>query len=198
MKTEERMRMAGIISGTCAVVFAIPHFWFWCGISFAYPGDFQEMPQNSAPLVVGGLAVLAAVCAIVFTRSPWVRRLPGWASTLPALAVSVGLTAWGLAFFGLQVLLALNDATSSEQYFASETNPGAIWGLYWYSLFTVWGLSTGAAAFYFHEMKKCRTRVQHEGARGSRDLTGRRRGVAAHNPPHDEGLGPLAGAENRG
>lgn len=196
MRTEERMRMAGIISGTCAVVFAIPHFWFWCGVSFAYPGDFQEMPQNSAPLVVGGLAFLAAICAIVFTHSPWVRRLPGWASTLPALAVSAGLTLWGLAFFGLQILLSFNDATSSEQYFASETNPGAIWGLYWYSLFIVWGLSLGTAAFYFHELRKCRTRAEHEGICEARDLTGQEQRVAGRDPPHDEGIERLAGAEN--
>jgi len=159
MKIEERMRMAGIVSGICAVVFAIPHFWFWCGVSLAYPGDFQEMPKNSALLIVGGLAVLAAVCAVVFTHSSWVRRLPGWATTLPALAVSTGLTVWGLAFFGLQVQLAFNDATSSEQYFASEANPNAVWGLYWYSLFIVWGLSLGTAAFYFHRLKKYQGRA---------------------------------------
>jgi hypothetical protein len=154
MKMEERMKMAGIISGICAVTFAIPHFWFWFGVSLAYPGDFQEMPEGSVLLVVGGLAVLAAVSAVVFTHSSWVRSLPGWTTTLPALAVSVGLTVWGLAFFGLQIQLSLNGAASSEQYFASETNPNAIWGLYWYSLFTVWGLSLCTAALYFHGLKK--------------------------------------------
>lgn len=163
MKTEERMSMAGMICGICAVVFAVPHFWFWCGVSLAYPGDFQEMSSNSALLIVGGLAVLAAVCAIVFTHSPWIRRLPGWATTLPALAVSAGLTVWGLAYFGLQILLAFDGAASSEQYFASETNPNAIWGLYWYSLFTVWGVSLGMAAFYFHRIKKHQDGVAPDG-----------------------------------
>jgi len=157
------MRLAGMISGICAVVFAVPHFWFWCGVSLAYPGDFQEMSNNSALLIVGGLAVLAAVCAIVFTHSPWIRRLPGWVTTLPALAVSGGLTVWGLAYFGLQILLAFDGAASSEQYFASETNPNAIWGLYWYSLFIVWGVSLGMAAFYFHRIKKPQDGVAPEG-----------------------------------
>lgn len=154
MKIEERMRMAGLVSGVCAVVFAIPHFWFWFGVSLTYPGDFQGTAKNSALLIVGGLAVLAAICAIVFTHSRWVRRLPEWASTLPALAISAGLTTWGVAYFCLQVQLAFNEAASSEQYFASETNPNAIWGLYWYSLFIAWGLSLGTAAFYFHRLKK--------------------------------------------
>lgn len=154
MKIEKRMRMAGLVSGVCAVVFAIPHFWFWFGVSLTYPGDFQGTAKNSALLIVGGLAVLAAICAIVFTHSPWVRRLPEWTSTLPALAISAGLTMWGLTCFGLQIHLAFNEAASSDQYFASVANPNAVWGLYWYSLFVLWGLSLGTAAFYFHRLKK--------------------------------------------
>jgi hypothetical protein len=196
MKTEERMRMAGIISGVCAVVFAVPHFWFWCGVSLAYPGDFQEMSNDGALLIVGGLAVLAAICAIAFTHSPWIRRLPGWATTLPALAVSVGLTFWGLAYFGLQILLAFDGATSSEQYFASEANPNAVWGLYWYSLFIAWGVSLGMAALYLHELKKRQAGAEHEDIREARGLAGRKQRAAGRDPIHDEGFEPLVGAEN--
>ena len=171
MRTEERMKMAGIIASISAMVFAVPHFWFWCGISFAFPGDFQNMSKTNALLTVGGFAVLAAVYAIVFTHSSWVKRLPEFITALPAWVGSVGFTLWGLAYFGLQVQLAFNNAISSQQYFASDTNPNAIWGLYWYSLFIVWGLSLGMAAFNFHKLRKCLNRVAHEDLREARDLT---------------------------
>jgi hypothetical protein len=159
MRKDDRMRLAGMIAGISAIVFAIPHFWFWCGISSAYPGDFQDMPRDSALLLVGGLAVLAAVYAIVFTHSSWVRSLPEFIAALPAWVAAVGFTLWGLAYFVLQVQLAFGDATSSGQYFASDTNPNAVWGLYWYSLFIVWGLSLGTAAFCFHGLKRRRNQT---------------------------------------
>jgi hypothetical protein len=166
-----RMRMAGIIASISAVVFAIPHFWFWCGISLAFPGDFQNMSKTSALLIVGGFAVLAAVYSIVFTHSPWVKRLPEIIVTLPAWVGSVGFTLWGFAYFGLQVQLALDNNISSEQYFASDTNPNAIWGLYWYSLFIMWGLSLGMAAFCFHKHVKRQYSAPERGpARSSQSL----------------------------
>lgn len=162
MKTDKRMRMAGMIAGVSASVFAIPHFWLWFGVSLAFPGDFRDMSGDSALLVVGGFAVLAAVYAIVLTHSSWVRRLPTFISTLPAWVGAVGFTVWGLACFGLQIQLALGDAASSDQYFASDTNPNAIWGLYWYSLFIVWGMSLGAAAFCFRRLKRCQSVAARE------------------------------------
>jgi len=162
MKIEERMRMAGIIASISAMVFALPHFWFWYGISFAYPGDFQNMPKTNVLLIVGGFAVLAAVYTIVITHSSWVKRLPEFIVASPAWVGSVGFTVWGLAYFSLQVQLAFNNDISSQQYIASETNPNAIWGLYWYSLFIVWGLSLGIAAFYFHKLRKCQDGAAHE------------------------------------
>lgn len=162
MKIGERMRVAGIVASISAIVFAVPHFWFWCGISLAFPGDFQNTSKTDALLMVGGFAVLAAVYAIVFTHSSWAKRLPESITAFPAWVGSVGFTVWGLAYFGLQVQLAFDNDISSQQYFASETNPNAIWGLYWYSLFIVWGLSLGIAAFYFHRVKKC----QNIGAMG--------------------------------
>lgn len=171
MKIERRMRMAGMAASISAMVFAIPHFWFWYGISLAFPGDFHTMSKTNALLIVGGLAILAAVYAIVFTHSSWVKRLPEFVTALPAWVGSVGFTLWGLAYFGLQVQLAFNNDTSSDQYFASDTNPNAIWGLYWYSLFIVWGLSLGMAAFYFHKLKKGQNCAAHENLREARDLT---------------------------
>jgi len=171
MMTEERMRMTGIIASISAIVFAIPHFWFWYGISLAFPGDFHDLSKTNALLIVGGFAVLAAIYAMVFTHSSWVKRLPEFIIALPAWVGSVGFTLWGLAYFGLQVHLASNNAISSQQYFASDTNPNAIWGLYWYSLFIVWGLSLGMAAFYFHKLKKSQNWAAHEDLREARDLT---------------------------
>ena len=157
------MRVAGIIAGVSAILFALPHFWFWYGISYAFPGDFQSIPKTNVLLVVGGFAILATIYAMVFTHYSWVRRLPKFIVALPAWVGSFGFTIWGLAYFGLQVLLALNNDISSPQYFASTTNPNAIWGLYWYSLFIVWGLSLGVAAFYLHKLKKCQNRGALEG-----------------------------------
>ncbi len=146
--------MAGIIACISAIVFAIPHFWFWFGISLAYPGDFPTMPHDDILLVVGGLALLAAIYAILFTHSSLLRRLPEFIIALPAWVGSVGFTIWGLAYFGLQVQLAVQGVQSSSQYAFSDTNPNAIWGLYWYSLFVIWGLSLGIAAFYSYKLKK--------------------------------------------
>ncbi len=173
MKIEERMRMAGIAAGISAVVFAIPHFWFWFGMSLTFPGDSQSFSKTSALLIVGGLAVLAAVYAMVLTHSSWVKRLPEFVVALPAWVGSIGFTLWGFAYFGLQVRLAFNSDISSVQYFASETNPNAIWGLYWYSLFIIWGLSLGMAAFHFHKLKKCQNGEAGENIREARDLTKR-------------------------
>lgn len=154
MNTERRMRMAGVVACVSAVVFALPHFWFWFGVSATYPDDFQDMSGSGELLAVGGLAVLAAIYAIVLTYSSWMNRLPEFIIALPAWVGGVGFTFWGLAYFGLQVVLAINNDTSSRQYIASDTNPNAAWGLYWYSLFIVWGLSLGMAAFYYHRQRK--------------------------------------------
>lgn len=157
------MRMAGIVAGISAIVFAVPHFWYWFGVSFSYPGDFENTPRNAALLMVGGLAIVAAIYAIVITHHSWVRRLPEFVVALPAWGGSVGFTLWGLLYFGLQVQLALSNDKSSEQYFASDTNPNAIWGLYWYSLFIIWGLSLGLSAFYYHEVMRGKGKATSEG-----------------------------------
>lgn len=72
---------------------------------------------------------------------------------LPAWVGSTGFTLLGFAYFALQILLAFNNDTSSGQYFVSDSNPNAIWGLYWYSLFILWGLSLGVAALCFHKLR---------------------------------------------
>jgi len=176
VKMEQRMRTAGMIAAVSALFFAIPHFWFWLGISLAYPGDLQNTPKTAALLAVGGFAVLAAIYAIVLTHTCWARRLPASIVALPAWGGSVGFTLWGLAYFGLQVQLAFENAVSSQQYFASDTNPNAIWGLYWYSLFIIWGLSLGSAAFYYHRLMKRQDKASVEELREDRNPVSRRDG----------------------
>lgn len=155
MKTEKRMKHAGIIAAVSAVVFAIPHFWFWCGVTLAFPGDYPlTLLHSDVLLFVGGFAALAAVYALAFTQLQVVRRLPEFVVALPAWLGAIGLTLWGLAFFGVQVQLALGWLPSTSIYAVQNINPNAVWGYCWYSLFVLWGLSLGAAAFYYHKRKK--------------------------------------------
>lgn len=155
MKIEERMRMAGMIAGISAVVFAIPHFWFWFGVSLAFPGDFPtSLPHSDILWIVGGFAILAAIYAIVFTHASFVRRWPELIVALPAWFGSIGFTLWGLAFFGLQIQIALGWVPSTSPHVAQNANPNAIWGYYWYALFILWGLSLGFAAYYYHKLKR--------------------------------------------
>lgn len=155
MNTERRMKMAGIVACISAIAFAIPHFWFYYGVSLAYPGDFlPTMPNSGALLIVGGLAFLAATYAIAFTHLSFVRRLPKLIVTLPAWLGAIGFTLWGLAYFGLQIQLALDWAPSTSRFAAQNASSNATWGYYWYSLFILWGLSLGTAAFSYHRLKK--------------------------------------------
>ncbi len=133
METEKKMRIAGMIAGVSAVVFALPHFWYYYGISFTFPGDFPStLPHSDVLLVVGGLALLAAMYAIAFTHLAFVRRLPSLIVTLPAWFGAIGLTVWGLAYYVLQVQIALGWIPSTSQHVAQNANPNAVWGYYWY------------------------------------------------------------------
>jgi hypothetical protein len=167
MKIEKRMKLAGIIAGVSAIVFAIPHFWFWFGVSLAYPGDFPNLYRSDALLYVGGFAIIAAIYAIVFTRASFVRRLPELIAALPAWFGAIGFTIWGLLFFSLQIQIAIYGIQSAPQYAANNASPNAIWGYYWYSLFIVWGLSLGVSAFYFHKLKKNQKQSKNEGKSAS-------------------------------
>jgi hypothetical protein len=155
MKIEERMKLAGIIACIAAVVFAIPHFWYYYGVTLTFPGDFPtSLPHSDALLFVGGFAILAAIYALVFTHASFVRRWPELIVVLPAWFGGIGFTLWGLAFFGLQIQIAIFGIGSAPQYAAQNANPDWVWGFYWYSLFILWGLSLGFAAFYYHKLKK--------------------------------------------
>jgi hypothetical protein len=154
-KTEERMKVAGVVACLSATAFAIPHFWFYCGVSLTYPGDLpQTTPDNGALLIVGGFALLAAAYAIAFTHLLFVKRLPKLIVTLPALFGGIGFTFWGLSYFSMRMPLALGVVSSTSEFAARNAEPNAAWGYYWYSLFIVWGLSLVIAAFYYLRFMK--------------------------------------------
>lgn len=155
MDLEQRMKIAGIIACISAVVFATPHFWYYYGVSLTFPGDFpSDLPYSGILLVVGGFALLAAAYAIGFTHLSFVRRLPELIVAAPAWLGGIGFTLWGLAYYAVQVQLALGWLPSTSIYAVQNTNPNAVWGYYWYSLFIVWGVSLVIAAFYYHKFKK--------------------------------------------
>jgi hypothetical protein len=154
------MKVAGMIAGISAIVFAIPHFWYWFGISLTFPGDFPStLPHSTVLLVVGGFAILAAIYVLMLVNLSFVRRLPEWLAALPAWFGAVGFTLWGLAFFVLQAQIALGWISSTSQYVTQNANPNAVWGYYWYSLFLLWGLSLGTTAFYYHKLKRSQPRA---------------------------------------
>lgn len=155
MDIEKRLKLAGLMACISAIVFAMPHFWYYYGVSLTFPGDFPStLPHSEVLLVVGGLALLAAIYAVAFTHLSFVRRLPSLIVTLPAWFGAIGFTIWGLAFFWLQVQIALGWGPSTSQYVAQNASPNAAWGYYWYSLFILWGLSFGAAAYYYYKLKR--------------------------------------------
>jgi hypothetical protein len=83
--------------------------------------------------------------------------------TLPAWFGSIGFTLWGLLYFGLQIQIAIFGIGSAPQYAVNNASPNAIWGFYWYSLFIVWGVSLGIAAFYFHKLKNSQKQSKIDG-----------------------------------
>lgn len=155
MKTQKKMRTVGTIAGVSAIVFALPHFWYYYGVSLTYPGDFPPtLPHSDALLVVGGFALLAAIYAIALTHLAFVRRLPALLITLPAWFGAIGFTAWGLVYYVIQVQIALGWVPSTSQYVVQNANPNAVWGYYWYALFILWGVSLGLTAYYYHKSRK--------------------------------------------
>ncbi|MEK4976932.1 MULTISPECIES: DUF3995 domain-containing protein [Bacillales] len=149
---ESRMKKAGVVACIAAVLYALPHYWWGLGFGFAFPGDFQETPDDFWSHAIGywgmgTIAMLAAVFALAFAR-PWGRRLPKWMLVVPATAGSVLLSLWGFIYFALQYLLAVGRVQSAPMHAAQDASPMAAWGYFWYALFLVWGISLGIAAYH--------------------------------------------------
>lgn len=69
-----RMKKAGYTACIAAVLYGLPHYWWGLGIGFAFPGDFQEAPDEFWTHVIGywgmgTLALLAAVFALGFYQT---------------------------------------------------------------------------------------------------------------------------------
>ncbi|MFE0560341.1 DUF3995 domain-containing protein [Paenibacillus sp. NPDC058910] len=153
-----RMKKAGYTACIAAVLYGLPHYWWGLGIGFAFPGDFQEAPDEFWTHVIGywgmgTLALLAAVFALAFAR-PWGLRLPKWLLIIPAAIGSVLLSLWGFTYFVMQYLLAVGRVQLAPMYATQDASPMAVWGYFWYALFLIWGISLGAAAYYAEKVRK--------------------------------------------
>ncbi|MFK0253163.1 DUF3995 domain-containing protein [Streptomyces sp. NPDC090445] len=145
-----RSGYAGYVAAVAALAYAAPHFWWGAGIGATFPGDFAGAPHGTWEAAVGywgmgGVAVLGAVIALALVR-PWGRRLPRRLLAVPALVASVGMSLWGFTYFALQYLLAAERVVSAPAFAAKDAHPQAVWGLFWYGLFLVWGIALGVAA----------------------------------------------------
>jgi hypothetical protein len=153
----KRKRIAGYIASVSAALYGLPHLWWGLGIPFLFPGDFQSAPKEFLTWLIGycglgGLALLASVFGLAFAR-PWGERLPQWLLIVPAWVASVGMTLWGLGFFYLVYFFAIGRLQSTPQFAAQDKYMLA--GYYWYTIFLIWGLSLGFAAF--HAQKSLKT-----------------------------------------
>ncbi|MGW4893778.1 DUF3995 domain-containing protein [Kitasatospora sp. NPDC004240] len=146
-----RGELAGHVAAVAALAYAAPHFWWGAGVGATFPGDFASAPHGTWEAaigywVMGAVAVAGAGLSLALVR-PWGRRLPDRLIALPALAASVGMTLWGLTYFAMQYLLAADRVVSAPAFAAKDAHPQAAWGLFWYGLFVLWGLTLGAAAW---------------------------------------------------
>ncbi|MGW5342859.1 DUF3995 domain-containing protein [Streptomyces sp. HUAS TT3] len=146
-----RVGYSGYVAAVAALAYAAPHFWWGAGIGATFPGDFAGAPHGTWEAAVGywgmgGVAVFGAVLALALVR-PWGRRLPRRLLAVPALIASFGMSLWGFTYFALQYLLAAGRVVSAPAFAAKDAHPDAVWGLFWYGLFLVWGIALGVAAY---------------------------------------------------
>ncbi|WP_329384078.1 DUF3995 domain-containing protein [Streptomyces sp. NBC_01351] len=141
---------AAYTAAAAALGYAAPHFWWGAGVAAMFPGDFATAPHGNLEAaigywVMGGVAALGAVLALALVR-PWGRRIPAGLIAIPAGIAAIGMTLWGFTYFAMQYLLAAGRVVSAPSFAAGDAHPQAAWGLFWYGLFLVWGISLGAAA----------------------------------------------------
>lgn len=151
-----RIKMAGGVACAAAILYALPHFWWGMGFSFAFPGDFQTRSDEFWTQAIGywgmGIAaVLAAGFALRFVSFGRGKRQLSLLFIIPAGLASIGLTLWGFIYFAMQYLLAVGRVVSAPAFAAQDAHPMFVWGYFWYGLFLVWGLALGAAAYYTYK-----------------------------------------------
>lgn len=150
-----KMKWAGLAAFAAAMLYAIPHFWWGLGFSFAFPGDFSQRPDHIWAELIGnwGMGVastLAALYALRFTR----KQAPGPLWYIPAWVGSIGLSLWGFIFFIMQYLLAVGRVVSAPAFAEQDAHPMAVWSYFWYGLFLFWGIALGLAAYQAQRIRK--------------------------------------------
>ncbi|WP_326589761.1 DUF3995 domain-containing protein [Streptomyces sp. NBC_01294] len=146
-----RRTWPGYTAAAAALGYAAPHFWWGAGVAAMFPGDFATAPQGNTEAligywVMGAVAVCGAVLSLALVR-PWGRRVPAGLIAVPAGIAAIGMTLWGFTYFAMQYLLAAERVVSSPAFAAKDAHPQAAWGLFWYSLFLLWGITLGIAAW---------------------------------------------------
>ncbi|MEV7560210.1 DUF3995 domain-containing protein [Streptomyces sp. NPDC089795] len=141
----------GCTAAVAALGYAAPHFWWGAGIGAMFPGDFAGAPQGNLEAAIGywgmgAVAVFGAVLSLALVR-PWGRRIPALLIAVPAGIAACGMTLWGFTYFAMQYLLAADRVVSSPAFAAKDAHPQAAWGLFWYGLFLLWGITLGIAAW---------------------------------------------------
>lgn len=149
--TVKKGNWAGYSAWICALLYAIPHYWFGLGVSFMFPGDFEAglMTTPHSLFVnwfMGTVAVVASVFGLSFVY-PWGDKVPRWFKLIFAWIGCIILSFWGLTYFWLQFFYATGRVVPSPAFAVSDAHPMAVWGYYWYAVFLWWGISLGFAAF---------------------------------------------------
>ncbi|WP_156323960.1 DUF3995 domain-containing protein [Bacillus sp. JCM 19034] len=148
------LKTAAFTACMTAIVYALPHFWWGLGISLAFPGDFNSVPNDPvgnfiAYWVMGIISLAAAVFAFAFVL-PWGKRIPRLLLLIPAWLGAIGLTVWGFGFIYLRFFLFIGRVESAPAFALQDSDPTAVgWATFWYGLFIIWGIALGTAAFQF-------------------------------------------------
>ncbi|MFC9297917.1 DUF3995 domain-containing protein [Streptomyces sp. NPDC057011] len=149
--TKPARTWAGYVAAASALAYAAPHFWWGAGVAAAFPGDFVTAPHDNMEAAIGywgmgAVAVFGAVLSLALAR-PWGRRLPASLLAVPAGLAAIGMTLWGFTYFAMQYLLAAGRVVSAPAFAEGDAHPQAAWGLFWYALFLLWGITLATAAW---------------------------------------------------
>lgn len=147
----KKRNWAGYMACICGLLYALPHFWWGLGISFAFPGDFAKTPDELISRLIGywfmgAVAVVAAFLSLAFVYK-WGDRLPRRLKIISAWIGCMALSIWGFSFFVLKFQMAIGRIVSAPAFVEQDASPMAAWGYVWYALFLGWGISLGCAAY---------------------------------------------------
>ncbi|WP_088104561.1 DUF3995 domain-containing protein [Halalkalibacter urbisdiaboli] len=161
-KKDVYLMVAAYTACAAGLLYALPHFWWGLGISVAFPGDYNAAPDDPvsqfiAYWLMGMVSMGAALFALAFVHS-WGQRIPRMLLLIPAWIAAVGLITWGLGFVYLRFFLAIGRVLSAPEFVLQDSDLRAIgWGLFWYSLFVIWGVSLWVAARRFQHRRSFTT-----------------------------------------